>query len=149
MARTELTSFGKVFAAILALGVWEHAMQTSAQVLAAIVITMAFGVTAGVLAARSDTFSRVIRPINDAAQTLAKMGAIVEDVTLRFSKELADCLPELNAACQTGERQGSISVTLQVKVLVALMEQRLHQHFFQQLDFFSLYEVKVELLITI
>ncbi|MBO2450088.1 ABC transporter permease subunit [Actinomadura barringtoniae] len=61
---------GACLAAIAALGLWEHSMQTLAQVLVAVVITMAIGVTIGVLAARSRVYAAVQRPVLDAAQTM-------------------------------------------------------------------------------
>jgi glycine betaine/proline transport system permease protein len=55
---------------VLALGVWEHAMQTLMQVLAATALTMALGLALGIASARSDRFAAALRPFLDAAQTL-------------------------------------------------------------------------------
>ncbi len=57
-------------ALLIWLQVWEHSMQTLAQVLIATAITLGVGLILGIGAARSDRFSMVLRPILDAAQTL-------------------------------------------------------------------------------
>ncbi len=56
--------------AVAGLQLWEHAMQTLATVLVGTAITLALGVALGVFAARSDRFASIMRPINDAAQTM-------------------------------------------------------------------------------
>ncbi len=55
---------------IAGLQLWQHAMETLALVLVAVSITMIVGIALGVGGARSDRLSRVLRPINDAAQTM-------------------------------------------------------------------------------
>jgi glycine betaine/proline transport system permease protein len=55
---------------VAGLQLWEHAMQTLALVVIATVATLAIGTGLGILAARSDGFSRGIRPLLDAAQTM-------------------------------------------------------------------------------
>jgi glycine betaine/proline transport system permease protein len=55
---------------IVLLQVWEHAMQTLTMVIVAVVLTMVIGIVLGVWAARSRLASSILRPINDAAQTL-------------------------------------------------------------------------------
>jgi glycine betaine/proline transport system permease protein len=55
---------------IAGLQLWQHAMETLALVLVAVAITMIVGIALGVGGARSDRLSRVLRPINDAAQTM-------------------------------------------------------------------------------
>jgi len=79
--------------AILALQLWEHAMVTLAMVLVAVVITMAVGVALGVSSARSDRFAQVMRPINDAAQTMPAFVYLLPAVALfsttRFTAILA------------------------------------------------------------
>jgi glycine betaine/proline transport system permease protein len=56
--------------AIGLLGMWDFAMGTLSQVLVAVVITVAVAVPLGILAAQSDTFERVSRPVLDAMQTM-------------------------------------------------------------------------------
>ena len=51
-------------------GQWENAMQTLALVLVASAIAVAVSVPLGILAARSDTASRIIRPVLDFMQTM-------------------------------------------------------------------------------
>jgi glycine betaine/proline transport system permease protein len=55
---------------IAVIGVWEHSMQTLAQVLVATVLTLAIGVALGVCAARWKVFAGIQRPVLDAAQTM-------------------------------------------------------------------------------
>ncbi|MGH2660345.1 MAG: ABC transporter permease subunit, partial [Actinomycetota bacterium] len=57
-------------AAIGLLGTWDFAMGTLSQVLVAVVITVAVAVPLGILAAHSDTFERVSKPVLDAMQTM-------------------------------------------------------------------------------
>ncbi|HJR98717.1 MAG TPA: ABC transporter permease subunit [Actinomycetota bacterium] len=61
------------FACIGALGVlgmWDLSMGTLAQVLVAVVITLLFAIPLGILAAKSDRFERISKPVLDAMQTM-------------------------------------------------------------------------------
>jgi glycine betaine/proline transport system permease protein len=79
--------------AIVLLQSWEDAMTTTVQVLAAVLITMVVGITMGVAAARNARISQVLRPINDAAQTMPSFVYLIPAVFLfgptRFSAILA------------------------------------------------------------
>jgi glycine betaine/proline transport system permease protein len=55
---------------IAGLQLWQHSMETVATVVVATVVTLAIGVGLGILAARSAGFSRGLRPLLDAAQTM-------------------------------------------------------------------------------
>lgn len=55
---------------IVGVGQWENAMDTLALVLVASAIAIAIAVPIGILAARSDTASKIIRPILDFMQTM-------------------------------------------------------------------------------
>ena len=55
---------------IAVLGVWEDSMVTLARVLVATVLTLVFGLVLGILSARSNRFSAMLRPVLDAAQTM-------------------------------------------------------------------------------
>jgi glycine betaine/proline transport system permease protein len=57
-------------------------METLTQVVVAVAITMAIGVTLGVGAARSDLLSRALRPINDALQTMPSFVYLLPAVAL-------------------------------------------------------------------
>lgn len=62
-----------VFACVTAiglLGMWTFAMGTLTEVLVAVVITIVFAIPLGIVAARSDVFERVSRPVLDAMQTM-------------------------------------------------------------------------------
>lgn len=78
---------------IVVLQVWEHAMQTLTMVIVAVIMTMAIGIVLGVWAARSRLASAVLRPLNDAAQTLPSFVYLLPAVALfgasRFTAILA------------------------------------------------------------
>jgi glycine betaine/proline transport system permease protein len=78
---------------IVLLQVWQHAMETLTMVIVAVVLTMLIGIAMGVWAARSRVVSAVLRPINDAAQTLPSFVYLVPAVALfgatRFTAILA------------------------------------------------------------
>ncbi|GAA2171893.1 proline/glycine betaine ABC transporter permease [Agrococcus versicolor] len=58
------------FALVLAMGVWVSALQTLALVIVATVIAVAIAVPLGILAARSDRASAIVRPILDLMQAM-------------------------------------------------------------------------------
>ncbi|MBF8290654.1 MAG: transporter permease protein [Chloroflexi bacterium] len=68
--------------AIIGVEMWEHSMQTLTQVLAATVLTLLVGLVFGILSARSDRFSMVLRPFLDAAQTMPAFVYIVPALAL-------------------------------------------------------------------
>jgi glycine betaine/proline transport system permease protein len=78
---------------IVLLQVWQHAMETLTMVIVAVVLTMLIGIAMGVWAARSRVVSAILRPINDAAQTLPSFVYLVPAVALfgatRFTAILA------------------------------------------------------------
>jgi glycine betaine/proline transport system permease protein len=63
-------------------GVWALAMDTLSQVLVATAIAVVFGVVLGVLAAESNRFSKVMRPVNDLLQTLPQLVYIIPFIYL-------------------------------------------------------------------
>ena len=75
--------------AILGLEMWQHSMETLTAVLVATTMTLAIGVVMGILSARSDRFSMVLRPFLDAAQTMPAFVYLLPAVALfgatRFS----------------------------------------------------------------
>ncbi|HSL77306.1 MAG TPA: ABC transporter permease subunit [Candidatus Limnocylindrales bacterium] len=68
--RRQALTAGVAFLLIFLMGLWQDAMETMVQVLVATVITFAIGLGLGILAARSDRFSRTLRPFLDIAQTM-------------------------------------------------------------------------------
>ncbi|HEY6566979.1 MAG TPA: ABC transporter permease subunit [Actinomycetota bacterium] len=52
------------------LGMWDLSMGTLSQVLVSVVITIAFAIPLGIMAARSDRFERWSKPVLDAMQTM-------------------------------------------------------------------------------
>ena len=68
--------------AIILIQMWEHSMATLAQVLVATVLTLGIGLTLGVASARSNRFSRTLRPILDGAQTMPAFVYLLPAVAL-------------------------------------------------------------------
>jgi len=79
--RPAVTTFA-MFAVIGAVGMWEPAMETFAQVLVATGLTVLIGVALGVAAAESNAVSKVVRPVNDVFQTLPQLVYIIPFVYL-------------------------------------------------------------------
>jgi glycine betaine/proline transport system permease protein len=69
-------------AGVAGLGLWQHAMQTLATVLVAIVVTMIIGVWLGVVCARHDRLAAGVRPLLDAAQTMPSFVYLLPAVAL-------------------------------------------------------------------
>jgi glycine betaine/proline transport system permease protein len=67
--RLAIGSFACI-AALGVLGMWDLSMGTLAQVIVAVVITLLVAIPLGIVAARSDWFERLSRPILDAMQTM-------------------------------------------------------------------------------
>ncbi|MCR2794179.1 proline/glycine betaine ABC transporter permease [Microbacterium sp. zg.Y625] len=55
---------------IVGVGQWQNAMQSLALVIVASVIALAIGIPLGIWAARSDTVSKIVRPVLDFLQTM-------------------------------------------------------------------------------
>lgn len=79
--RTALTAV-LAMAAIGVLGVWEPALDTLSQVLAAVAVTLVLGFATGVAAARSDRVERALRPVLDVFQTLPQFVYLIPVVAL-------------------------------------------------------------------
>jgi glycine betaine/proline transport system permease protein len=67
---------------IVGLGLWEDSMETLTSVLVAVLATLVLGVILGILAARSNGFSSVLRPILDFAQTMPSFVYLLPAVAL-------------------------------------------------------------------
>ncbi len=68
--RRQAITAAVAFLLIFAMGLWQDAMETLVQVLVATAVTFAIGLGLGIMAARSDGFSRALRPLLDVAQTM-------------------------------------------------------------------------------
>jgi glycine betaine/proline transport system permease protein len=73
---------GLCLALIAAIDMWEHSMETLTAVLVATLITLIFGLVLGIISARSERFSAVLRPILDAAQTMPAFVYLLPAVAL-------------------------------------------------------------------
>ncbi|MFE1437994.1 ABC transporter permease subunit [Streptomyces sp. NPDC058739] len=79
--RTALTAVAAM-AAIGVLGVWEPALDTLSQVLAAVAVTLVLGVATAVAAARSERFEKLLRPVLDVFQTMPQFVYLIPVVAL-------------------------------------------------------------------
>ncbi|WP_406253388.1 ABC transporter permease subunit [Streptomyces atratus] len=79
--RTALTAV-LAMTAIGVLGVWEPALDTLSQVLAAVAVTLLAGVATGVAAARSPRLERLLRPVLDVFQTMPQFVYLIPVVAL-------------------------------------------------------------------
>ncbi|MFD7621962.1 ABC transporter permease, partial [Streptomyces sp. NPDC059802] len=79
--RTALTAV-LAMAAIGVLGVWDPALDTLSQVLAAVAVTLVAGVATGVAAARSPRLERLLRPVLDVFQTMPQFVYLIPVVAL-------------------------------------------------------------------
>jgi glycine betaine/proline transport system permease protein len=64
------------------LGIWSETMTTLAMILTAVVFCAAVGIPLGILAARSDRFAAIIRPVLDIMQTIPAFVYLVPIVML-------------------------------------------------------------------
>lgn len=69
-------------AAIGVLGVWDPALDTLSQVLAAVAVTLLIGFALGVAAARSTRLGRALRPVLDVFQTMPQFVYLIPVVAL-------------------------------------------------------------------
>ncbi|MCX4631236.1 ABC transporter permease subunit [Streptomyces sp. NBC_01443] len=69
-------------AAIGVLGVWDPALDTLSQVLAAVAVTLLLGFALGVAAARSTRWGRALRPVLDVFQTMPQFVYLIPVVAL-------------------------------------------------------------------
>jgi glycine betaine/proline transport system permease protein len=79
--RTALTATAAM-AAIGVLGVWEPALDTLSQVLAAVAVTLVLGFAVAVAAARSERVERLLRPVLDVFQTMPQFVYLIPVVAL-------------------------------------------------------------------
>lgn len=69
-------------AVVGAMGLWDKSMDTLAQVLVALVLTLVLGVLVGIVGARVERVMRVLRPILDVMQTMPQFVYLVPVVAL-------------------------------------------------------------------
>jgi glycine betaine/proline transport system permease protein len=67
---------------IIGLQLWEHSMETLTTVFVAAVLTLGLGLAIGILSARSNRLSLVLRPFLDAAQTMPAFVYLIPAVAL-------------------------------------------------------------------
>ncbi len=104
-------------AIVIALGLWEHGMQTLATVLVATGATIGIGLLFGILSARSDRFRDILRPGLDIAQTMPAFVYLIPAIALfdpsRFTAIVASVIyavPPVIRLVDAGIRQVSPTV---------------------------------------
>lgn len=70
------------FYVIRSFDLWEHSMQTISLVLLAVACALLLSIPLGIWAARSDTVSKVLRPILDLMQTMPAMVYLIPAITI-------------------------------------------------------------------
>lgn len=71
-----------LMSAVGAIGLWDKSLDTLSQVLAALVITLLLGIAIGILAARSASAEKLIRPVLDVLQTMPQFIYLIPVVAL-------------------------------------------------------------------
>lgn len=79
--QTALTAVAAM-AAIGVFGVWDKSLDTLAQVLAGVAVTLVLGFAIGIAASRSRRFERLLRPVLDVFQTLPQFVYLIPVVAL-------------------------------------------------------------------
>ncbi|WP_447037874.1 ABC transporter permease [Streptomyces sp. DSM 118878] len=79
--QTALTAVAAM-AAIGVFGVWDKSLDTLAQVLAGVAVTLVLGFATGIAASRSQRFERLLRPVLDVFQTLPQFVYLIPVVAL-------------------------------------------------------------------
>src|SRR5215210_1322693 len=102
---------------LIALSMWEHAMQTLTTVLVGTALTLVVGTGLGIWSARSDRVARILRPFLDAAQTMPAFVYLLPAVALfqntRFTAIVAALIyavPPVIRLVEAGIRQVSATV---------------------------------------
>lgn len=70
------------FYVIRSFNLWEHAMQTIALVVLAVSCALLLSIPLGIWAARSDTVSKIVRPVLDLMQTMPGMVYLIPAITI-------------------------------------------------------------------
>ena len=102
------TFLGMAF--IISMEQWQNAMTTLAMIIAATVIALLIGIPLGILAARSERFSRVLRPIMDLMQTMPAFVWLVPVVTLFGVNEAAGLVSTVIFAVPPGVRLTELGI---------------------------------------
>jgi glycine betaine/proline transport system permease protein len=71
-----------LMSAVGAIGVWDKSLDTLSQVLAALLLTLLLGIAIGILAARSASMEKLIRPLLDVLQTMPQFIYLIPVVAL-------------------------------------------------------------------
>lgn len=101
-----------LLAFIISVEQWTNAMESLAMVLTAVLIALVIGIPLGILAARSNRFSKVVRPVLDLMQTMPAMVWLVPvlflfslGVTAGVVATVIFCLPPGVRLAELGIRQ--------------------------------------------
>ncbi len=116
------------------LGMWTLSMDTLAQVIVAVVLSIALGIPLGVLSSRSNRFERLLKPVLDFLQTIPSFVLLVPVIILfnvgRIPGIIASVLYALPAATRLtslGLRQVSAAATEAARAFGATRSQLLRK----------------------
>jgi len=106
------------FMGIGLLGTWEFSMITLSQVAIAVAVTVAFAIPLGILAARSDVFERVSKPVLDAMQTMPAFVYLIPVLLLFGPGRVAGIIASFVYALPVGIRLTNLGIRQVPKEIV-------------------------------
>ena len=106
------------FIGIGLLGTWEFSMITLSQVLVAVAVTVAFAIPLGIVAAKSDAFERISRPILDAMQTMPAFVYLIPVLLLFGPGRIAGIIASFVYALPVGIRLTNLGIRQVPKEIV-------------------------------
>ena len=102
------TLLGMAF--VISMEQWDNAMATLALIVASAIVALVIGIPLGILAARSDGFSRVIRPVLDLMQTMPAFVWLVPVVTFFGVNEASGVVSTVIFALPPGVRLTELGI---------------------------------------
>ena len=106
------------FIGIGLLGTWEFSMITLSQVLVAVAVTVAFAIPLGIVAAKSDAFEKISRPILDAMQTMPAFVYLIPVLLLFGPGRVAGIIASFVYALPVGIRLTNLGIRQVPKEIV-------------------------------
>lgn len=106
------------FYVIRSFDLWEHAMETIALVLVAVLAALVLSIPLGIWAARSDTVSKVLKPILDLMQTMPAMVYLIPAITIFGIGPMPGAIATLVFAMPPGVRLTELGIRQVDKELV-------------------------------
>lgn len=106
------------FYVIRSFDLWEHAMETISLVLVAVLCALVLSIPLGIWAARSDTVSKILKPILDLMQTMPAMVYLIPAITIFGIGPMPGAIATLVFAMPPGVRLTELGIRQVDKELV-------------------------------